>query len=130
MRGIEGANPQWQPVGDTIDAALGKLSDNEARVFKGTVYRGVDLGDEIIIPYVEKGEFTDRAFVSSSKNPRKAFTERVKMKIESKKGIKIEEMSYYGPNEEEVLFRANSKFKILSSEHDERGFWNLHLEEI
>jgi len=53
----------------------------------------------------------------------------VLFEIESKNGRKIKELSEL-PNEEEVLFKSNSKFGITSVEKITNKYYTIRLKEV
>ena len=63
--------------------------------------------------FPEGGVHSDPAFKSSSSNPEGSFPGNTVTEIRSKNGVNISDISVK-PNEEEVLFRPNTKFKVLS----------------
>lgn len=84
--------------------------------YKGSVYRGADLTPEQINEYkkaFKKGEvWTEKGFTSSSMEKQSAFKGSVRYEIISKTGVIIEDLSKF-QHEKEVLFKPNTKFKIL-----------------
>jgi len=87
-KGLRGLSPEdkikWTKVSSDTDAALVKLSEHQ------------DLG-----------------FKSSSYNLSKPFEGNTLTKIKSKSGVKIDDISVM-KEEEEVLFRPNTKFRVLA----------------
>ena len=67
--------------------------------------------------------------MSSSANADAAFSGNVKILIESKNGVKVNDASFF-PKEAEVLFRPNSKFNVKECTKTPSGTWEVKLEEI
>ena len=102
---------------DHLNKALDKLPN-----FQEIVYRGIKLTSKQIAKYqnAERNDLhvTERAFTSSTSSIATAHLYgNTIFSIISKTGKKIEDISYYGinssQNEKEVLFRSNTKFKVL-----------------
>lgn len=105
--------------------ALEKLPD-----FHGDVYRGATIHDEnVLAKYEDVGaEVLEDAFTSATKSPLKAFSGNVRFYLSSKHGKDISNWSVH-PEEEEVLFKPGTPFKVLEftrSKHDIEIF----LEEV
>ena len=79
--------------------------------------------------FPEGGVHSDPAFKSSSSNPEGSFAGNTVTEIRSKNGVNISDISVK-PNEEEVLFRPNTKFKVLSRTKTPDGQNYIVLEEI
>ncbi|MEQ3693280.1 MAG: ADP-ribosyltransferase domain-containing protein [Thalassolituus sp.] len=131
--GLRGKDPaskiQWSEATQNADSALEKLSNNGLK-YEGTVVRGDTFDDgmlEALFP--EGGVHSDPAFKSSSSNPEGSFPGNTVTEIRSKNGVHISDISVK-PNEEEVLFRPNTKFKVLSRTKTPDGQNYIVLEEI
>lgn len=108
--------------GKLLDKAILKLPD-----YIGLVYRGVYLNDVQIERYrlALKNNLTisEPTFVSTSKSViiAKGFGNAL-FRIVSKSGKLIENISNFGihkpPNEQEVIFRPNRKFKVLEIDNN------------
>jgi hypothetical protein len=109
-----------------LDTALKKLPR-----FGGTVYRAARSQYEPQLLQMRVGEVISMpGFSSSSTNNNYFFGKGYDLHliIRSKKGVNIRACSYV-PEEDEILFRPNSKFRLLKSE-TLNGFPTLYLEEI
>lgn len=119
---------------DLLNTTLDKLYD-----YQGLVYRGVELEDSEIQVYQEALDndvpVTELSFVSTSKLrylcfPYSGFS--TLFRIMSKTGKEIEDISFYGTNsisdqnEQEVLFKSKTQFRVLEiSEVDSKTFIDL-----
>lgn len=113
--------------------------------FEGIVYRGVSLGeDKIREQYLTVGNIvTEMGFTSTSRLEDSAIggsAERgiafgepephmLRLKIKSKKGRSIEDMSAIS-KDYEVLFPPFTRFKVISVERIQTGAHNVFLEEL
>ena len=109
----------------TLIAALDRLPP-----FRGDVYRGTTIPDpRVLEKYRAVGsEVVEDAFVSSSRSALKMYIGNVFFLIESKQGRDISRWSA-NPEEEEVLFRPGTRFKVLAFEEREDDF-QIFPEEI
>jgi hypothetical protein len=81
--------------------------------FEGDVFRGAAIEERLLRKYQRVGQIiTERAFISASRSPSKAFSGNVRFYIISKRGKEIDQSSAY-PEEEEVLFLPDTRFKVL-----------------
>ncbi len=121
----------WESLAKSADAALVKLSSVDGRVYPGSVYRGITKMDDSTINLLfEEGEiFSDPAFVSASSKPAGSFGGDVEMVITSKSGVDVSDASAF-PYESEVLFRPESKFKVISKTQSSSGKWIIEMIEI
>jgi RHS repeat-associated protein len=127
-----GAPGQWAPLIKAAEIGLSKLAASEDFSATGVMTRGADFTEEEIEKlFPDGGEFSDKAFISSSYDSSKAFTEKnVKITIEtSKRQAKIGAASVYGDNEAEVLFNSGSKFEVVSKERLPGDKWHIYLKE-
>ena len=109
----------------TLTAALNRLPP-----YVGDVYRGTTLHDtDSLERYRSVGSIvTEDAFVSTSRSPLKMYGGNVLFYMMSKRGRDISAWSAH-PEEEEILFRPASRFKVLAfTEAD--GDFEIFLEEI
>lgn len=91
-----------------LNRALDKLPN-----YEGKVWRDVDFPNDVLINYVVGNIITEKAFLSSSYDEYERFEKRQhRLLIHSKKGKKIENISAI-VSENEVLFKSNSKFKVI-----------------
>ena len=97
---------------------------NAAPNHKGFVYRGFGLSNKEYAEFIKtvKGReyFIDRGFMSTTADPKiisrfySTMTDNVvRIRIKSKSGAYIADYSKYKLDEKEVLFKPNSKFKIV-----------------
>lgn len=105
---------------------------NKLKSFEGDVYRGSGLNEAAFNTYVKalnNGKpVIEKAFFSTSKDITKKFDKNTIYKIKSKTGKLVEELSEY-QSEQEVLFKPNTKFKIISAIKNDFGF-EIEMEEI
>ncbi len=114
-----------------FNSALNKSLDKLPK-YKSPTYRGTKLNDKLLSKYKfafeNTAEITEEAFTSSSTNSDVALgfgnqklqgdEAKVFFTIEGKNGVKIDDISHYGPtfnsnySESEVLFRSGLKFKV------------------
>ncbi|WP_034842305.1 ADP-ribosyltransferase domain-containing protein [Endozoicomonas numazuensis] len=131
--GLRGFSPddkvKWSKVVQEADSALEKMSKNSDLKFEGMIFRGDKFSDELIDKlFPEGGVHQDLAFKSSSHDPEKAFSGNTQIKIMSKSGVKIEDVSVIS-TESEVLFRPGTKFKVISKRRTGEKYF-ISLEEI
>jgi len=82
---------------DILTAALEELPN-----FQGDVFRGAVIEEGLLRKYQRVGDVvTERAFISASRSPSKAFSGNVRFYIISRRGKDIEQWSAC-PDEEEV----------------------------
>lgn len=122
------------------NSVLEKLPRYEGTVFSGISFDSAKLSSYIAemqnclaggVPYVNK------ALMSSSTNihATTTFGDNLMLVIKSKKGADIKAISHY-PHEDEIVFRAGSRFKVLKVYEETTkkfGFgkgWVVELEEI
>lgn len=128
-------NQTANEVSEVIESALSKLPD-----YKGVVYRGMHIQKDepfydSILSLSEGDEVQFPNFSSSSTNERRGryfsrgVGRSVFLEIESKSGKFIDNLSYFG-NENEVLFKRNSKFKVIESHDMGDSTKKLKLKEI
>ncbi|MFZ6178868.1 hypothetical protein [Nannocystis pusilla] len=123
-------DPKWGGYERTVNAALAKLPK-----YKGPVVRGCELPAAIDQKWQTGEVVSDPGFVSTaaaSESP-VAFRSRHEIYIESKTGVYIEDLSYFGHHnfdpkrpkyppgldlkrETEVLFPSNTKFRVVHRE--------------
>ncbi|MEU7144189.1 ADP-ribosyltransferase [Nocardia sp. NPDC046473] len=97
---------------DEITKALDKLPD-----YQGPVTRRVNLSADDIAKYKEGGLWTEPSFTSSSRTPEAAFDRQVEFQIESAHGKSVEQFARK-PEEQEVIFRPDSKFDVIKNAPD------------
>jgi hypothetical protein len=119
---------------NNLTSGLNKLPN-----FEGQTLRGTQLPNQVLEDIINKGEFTDKAFFSSSTSvssafmpyePRVSWT-TVRFFIKSKTGKDIQKISARS-GEAEVLFLPNTKFKIVShnkSQPPDDAF-EIYMEEV
>jgi ribosomal protein S6 len=126
--------------GQELDKILAKLPNFEGRVVKGTslnsrrlaYYEDAFKNDEVVTHHAfestSKSELRAKEFMRNSKTDK-----QVLLVIFSKYGKDIEKYSKYdglsGPNEREVLFRANSQFEVVGIDKS-NNFTTITLNEI
>lgn len=86
--------------------------------------------DDVHRFFPEGGEFSDKAFMSSSYDSTKAFNKKVKLNIETTNPqAKVGDISVYGDTEAEVLFGSGKKFDVVSKDKKPDGTWDIKLRE-
>lgn len=107
-----------------LTAALDQLP-----AFRGDVYRGTTLSDrDLLERYRAVGsEVIEPAFTSASRSPLKMYGGNVLFYVVSKRGRDVSHWSAQ-PEEEEVLFRPGTRFKVLAFEQS-GGDFEIFLEE-
>lgn len=107
----------------TLDAALDRLPDYPARNLR----RGATLRYNDIAGYVVGEVKTERRFLSTSTG--RGFSGNVRFTIHGRHGKRIERLSAF-PSEEEVLFKAETKFLVVGKRRDEAGVTHIEMEEV
>lgn len=97
---------RYTPIIDLMKTGLSKLP-----VYKGDVIRWVSWSETSLKRLKVGANKVFKAFTSSSKKPNFKWSGNTKLLIKAKKAHFIGMISQY-PAEEEVLFPANSRFKI------------------
>lgn len=113
--------------------------------YEGTVFSGITFEDSFLSSYIADMQkclssgtpYVNKALMSSTTNIEKTaiFGDNLMLVIKSKKGANIKPISHY-PSEDEIVFRAGSKFKVLKvyQETEQKfGFgkgWVVELEEL
>lgn len=126
--------------GQELDKILAKLPNFEGRVLKGTsmnsrriaYYEDAYKNDALVVHHAfestSKSELRAKEFMRNSK-----IDSQVLLVFISKRGKDIEKYSKYdglsGPNEREVLFRANTQFEVLGIDKS-NSFITITLNEI
>lgn len=122
------------------NAALEKLPR-----YNGTVFSGISFDSMQLDKYIQEmksclssgREYVNKAFMSSTTNIDRTaiFGDNLMLVIKSKKGVDVKAISHY-PGEDEIVFRAGSKFKVLNVYQEttrKYGFgkgWVVELEEM
>jgi len=97
--------------------------------FQGDVFRGAAIEEGLLRKYQRVRDIiTERAFISASLSPSKAFSGNIRFYIISKRGKEIDQWSAY-PDEEEVLFPPGTRFKVLEYGRDGNEI-EIFLEEL
>lgn len=133
-KGYERINQQLRER-DVTPQTLGKIQMlaaalNHLPAFRGDVYRGTRIDDlDRLEKYRGVGTVVvEDAFVSCSRSPLKMYGGNVLFYIVSKQSRDIARWSAH-PEEEEVLFRPGTSFKILAFEHTGHDV-EIFLEEV
>jgi|GEM_PF-5895901 len=110
-----------------IDSALEKAPKYKG----GAVFRKFDADDTLIAQLQVGKTFSDKAFISTSKD-KPAFVPKgtVALQIVGKSGVDISSLSLHGAAEKEVLFPRDAKFKVVKTKQHEHGGWAAILQEI
>lgn len=130
----DAANSMTQALNNNIDrmkTGLEKMPD-----FKGTVYRGTNLSKEDVDKYViGKEDISEPAFTSTSRSEgvaskySKGNHIAVIFEIASKHGKSVETISQF-KEEQEVIFKPGTQFKVTSRIQSSDGSMRIGLEEI
>jgi len=105
--------------------------------YMGTVYRGIqiaageslDLAIKQIEAEYKEGEIVQfKSFLSTAEKIEGSRGGAVNYIIESKHGKKMSDIGVQG--EYEVLFKTNSRFKVIKKEKDETNRLTIYLEEV
>ncbi len=117
--GLRGFSPEdkekWARVVADTDQALIKLAENSALRHEGQVIRGDEFSDDLLEELFPIGGIHhEKGFKSSSSNLDKPFSGNTKIMITSKSGVNIANNAAVKPDEEEVLFKSGTKFKVIS----------------
>ena len=130
-------------VNQIAERMAGALDTTEIATFKGQVHRGVrhrgkEQYDRFTANFRNKKQWSNKGFLSTSTDDvyANAFIDELdystRIRIKSKSGKYIDELTTNEMGEREVLFAPGKKFKILSFKEDLEG-WNrayIELEEI
>ncbi len=110
-----------------LDDSLSKLPD-----FKGNVFRGTILSDDLLnkykIAFKSNKSITEKFFQSTSSEISKVFNGNTKFFIESKTGKKIDSFSAF-IGEKEVLMKRNVKYRIFDIKIN-GNVTEIYMEEI
>ncbi|ETJ47985.1 RHS repeat-associated core domain-containing protein [Pseudoalteromonas agarivorans] len=117
--GLRGFSPKdkekWAKAVADTDQALIKLAENPLLRYEGQVIRGDQFSDDLLEELFPIGGIHhEKGFKSSSSNLDKPFDGNTKILITSKTGINIANNAAVKPEEEEVLFKSGTKFKVIS----------------
>jgi len=119
----------YQALTRTINKTLDEIPDK----YTGEVYRGTYLNDKLVKQYktaFEKGKpIIEKSFTSTSYSRSESFSGNVALKIASKRGTIVEKISEH-PSENEVLFKANAKFKVTDFKDFKNGKYEIYMEEL
>lgn len=107
--------------------ALDRLPDRT-----GTTYRGADLPPDALARYRPGSVVTENMFLSTSKSREVAwgnFEGNVQFVVRGRTGKDIERLSGFRENEQEVLFDAYSRFRVVGRE-DRDEYVRIELKEV
>ena len=110
---------EWHPVVTDADSGLKKMAEN-GYLHDGTVIRDVYFTPEQHASlFPDGGVFTEKGFTSSTHNLAGVFPGDTRLVIEnSKKGIGVGDVSFFGNLESEVLYRPGQQFDVVSKTFD------------
>ena len=98
--------------------------------YRGPVFRGAFVSEELIDLYVPGHVILERAFFSGSADPARMFPGNVQYVIHSVNGRLVRALTD-NPEELEVMFFTQTRFKVLAVDIDrERGERIVYLDEI
>ena len=99
--------------------------------FEGTVFRKFPASEEIISQLQPGMTFTDKAFMSTSKDAPSFIPKgTVALQIVGNNGVDVSGVSLHGAAEKEVLFPRDSKFKVVKAMQHKQGGWVAILQEV
>lgn len=118
---------------DKLNALLDKLPD-----YKGTTWRKAGFGESEyqLINRLKKGDFEFKNFTSTSSSYEAAykfhvgFTKATKVifEIESKHGKAVSKIAME-PKEQEILFKAGSRFRYVSN-YTQKNYLHIKIKEV
>ena len=113
--------------------------------YNGTVFSGISFDSMKLDQYIKEMKacmssgtaYVNKAFMSSTTSIDRTsiFGDNLMLVIKSKKGVDVKAISHYA-SEDEIVFRAGSKFKVLKVYQEttrKYGFgrgWVVEMEEI
>lgn len=115
MEDYGGLVQKYTPAANSV---LEKLPRYNGTTFSGINFSGMDLDKYIktMQEHLLSGkEYVNKAFISSSTdiNATKIFGKNCQLVIRGKKGVDVRKITHY-PTEDEIVFRAGSKFKVVA----------------
>lgn len=126
--------PNELSVQERIDATNRGL--DQLPKYDGTTYRGTNLPQDVVDHINNGGNYSDRAFSSSSTNPNVAESffnpnreNPTRMTIDGHSGSNVGPFSA-ARSEAEILFRGGTEFEVLSNTVGPDGVRNLVLREV
>lgn len=126
LRGEGELKGETKKLVDAVDSALEKAPKHE-----GTVFRSFQADPSLIAQLQPGKTFSDKAFMSTSKEPPKFIPKgSVALQIVGKNGVDIESLSLHGKAEKEVLFPRGSKFEVVKAQQHPQGGWVAILKEL
>ncbi|HMY38155.1 MAG TPA: RHS repeat-associated core domain-containing protein, partial [Marinagarivorans sp.] len=126
-----GTPGKWEGLASSANSGLNKLGQRPEFAAEGFMTRGMTLDNDMIHKlFPDGGEFSDKAFISSSHDGTKSFPGNVKLTMETiTPQAKIGGISVYGDTEAEVLFKTDTKFDVVSKTQMPDGSWQIHIKE-
>ena len=85
----------------------------QLQAFRGVVYRGTTLPQDVAAKYTPGMIIRERAFIDTSADPARRFAGNVQFIINSVTGRKVRALAE-DPEEQEVLFFTATRFKVLA----------------
>jgi hypothetical protein len=121
LRGLINLQKEYISFERLLNKALNKLPNSIYNNPNHTLYRSVEMSDELIQSlFIGKTEYIEKAFLSTAYDYQKFLdnwfgyrTDNVIFKIQGKNGKLVESISDI-ENEAEVLFKSKTKFEIIS----------------
>ena len=108
----------------TLNDALDRMPDQA-----GTFWRGVSLSAAERASYIPGSVHTWAAFSSSSRKKEKAFRRNALFRVKGRHGKDIKGYSAYA-SEDEVLFRAGTRVRVIELGQERDGRLRVEVEEI
>ena len=108
----------------TLLDALDRLPDQA-----GIFWRGMELGAEQQATYLPGRVVTWEAFSSTSRRSDKAYRRNTRLIIHGRRGKDIQAYSAH-PGEDEILFEAGSRFRVLDVRDDDPAVLKIEVEEV
>ena len=125
---LNNASAEQREFSRLLDRAMSKLP-----VYDGVVFRGVSLGPAQLAAVGQKYEtgtvFGWRGFSSASILLSRVYGANVYFALRSANGRVLGRYSA-APSEQEVLFRRNSRFEVLSRRCVSSSLWFVDVEEV
>lgn len=103
---------------------------NQLPAYRGTVFRGTHLSDEVAANYMPGATVTERAFTSTSSELGAEFPGNTKFVIQSETGRDVSGLSEFA-DEKEILFAPGTQFRVLGVDVDAAtGRRTIYMREV
>jgi hypothetical protein len=111
-----------------LDQALDKLPDHAGATHRTMDFDSKEESEKFASQFIVGGESTDKSYQSSSGRP-SLIAGSVNISVEGGGGKDISSISA-NPNEKEVIYPRNTKYKVVSKEKDEYGRHFIKLQAV